>query len=60
MAQCNKDNKFFELSDIKSILQRNAGDNPKTINNALISEVKSFRGEIEQKDDITLVTIKIK
>ncbi|KXK04638.1 MAG: Serine phosphatase RsbU subunit sigma [Chlorobi bacterium OLB4] len=60
VAQCNKDNKFFELSDIKSILQRNAGDNPKTINNALISEVKSFRGEIEQKDDITLVTIKIK
>ncbi len=50
----------FGLNNVKRILEDNVNGNSTDIQRNLIDEVKAFKGNAEQNDDITLVTIKIK
>ena len=50
----------FGLPNVKRILKENTGKHSVDVQRNLIDEVKAFKGNAEQNDDITLVTIKIK
>jgi sigma-B regulation protein RsbU (phosphoserine phosphatase) len=50
----------FGLNNVKQILKENAGKHSADIQRNLIDEVKAFKGNAEQNDDITLVTVKVK
>lgn len=50
----------FGLNNVKRIIKDNVDGNSNDIQRNLIDEVKAFKGNAEQNDDITLVTIKIK
>lgn len=50
----------FGLLNVKRILKENTNKHSIDIQRNLIDEVKAFKGNAEQNDDITLVTIKIK
>lgn len=50
----------FGLPSVKQILKDNAGKSSIDIQRNMIDEAKAFKGNAEQNDDITLVTIKIK
>lgn len=50
----------FGLQNVKNILKEDSGKNSREIQKALNDAVKEFKGNAEQNDDITLVTVKIK
>jgi serine phosphatase RsbU (regulator of sigma subunit) len=50
----------FGLTNVKRILEENTGKYSADVQRNLIDEVKAFKGNAEQNDDITLVTVKIK
>ncbi len=50
----------FGLPKVKQILKDNTNRNSIDIQRNMFDEVKAFKGNAEQNDDITLVTIKIK
>jgi len=50
----------FGLQNVKNILQENSGKHAIDIQRSLIDAAKEFKGNAEQNDDITIVTVKIK
>jgi serine phosphatase RsbU (regulator of sigma subunit) len=50
----------FGLSRVIDIITKNLNGDAKTIQNGLMNEIKIHRGNAEQNDDISIVTIKIK
>jgi len=49
----------FGLNRVISSITKNINEDSKTIQNELIEEIKEHRGNAEQNDDISIVTIKI-
>jgi len=54
----NSDNQVFGQDRVREIITLFKEQTAATIENAIVSEVKSFRGDVSQEDDITLVVIK--
>ncbi len=49
----------FGLQSIKKMVLQNASEPPQKIYNALIKATDTFRGKIEQRDDITILILKM-
>ncbi len=54
----NEKNDFFGLGRLKRIVVENCSKGASEICNAIVEEVIKFKGNVEQKDDITLLVIK--
>ena len=54
----NKEEDVFGRQRLEEIIQTHSHESAKGIQEAIVREVNSFRGELEQEDDITLVVIK--
>lgn len=60
LISTSKDNKvIFGLTDLKELLRNSFNKTPAEINGTIINEILRIREESEQKDDITMLTIKI-
>lgn len=56
----NKDNSGFGQDSVSRIIAQHCDQPAAAIQDALMSEVRNFRGSENQEDDITLVVIKVK
>ncbi len=56
----NSENLLLGYDRVCDIITRDKEQTATALQNAIVSEVKSFRGEVDQEDDITLVVIKVK
>jgi sigma-B regulation protein RsbU (phosphoserine phosphatase) len=54
----DKNEQIFGHQRLERIIRRHAHDSAAAIKQAIVEEVKAFRGELAQEDDITLVIIK--
>ncbi len=54
----NKDEDIFGHERLKKIIQDCSLDSAKAIRDAIVGKVNTFRGDLDQEDDITLVVIK--
>ena len=54
----DKNEQLFGHQRLERIIRRHAHDSAAAIKQAIVGEVKAFRGELAQEDDITLVIIK--
>jgi sigma-B regulation protein RsbU (phosphoserine phosphatase) len=54
----NSRGEFFELEKLKEIVVENSDKSADDICNVIIGEVQSFRGDVPQRDDITLLILK--
>ncbi len=55
----NAEDEMFGKERVRSIIRSHSDKSSETIVEALIGEVKQFRGSVVQEDDITLVVIKV-
>ena len=55
----NKDREEFGLDNLKKILTKSLNSTSLELKNKINAEVDAFRGDYEQNDDITFVTVKI-
>jgi sigma-B regulation protein RsbU (phosphoserine phosphatase) len=55
----NQDNLVFGQEKVCEIITQNKEQPAAVIQETIVSEVKSFRGEVSQEDDITLVVTKV-
>ena len=54
----NKEEMVFEHKRLEKIILDHAHDSAQVIQETIVAEVNTFRGNLEQEDDITLVVIK--
>lgn len=59
-GQFNDREEFLDLNKIRNVIETNLNKYPSDINGEIISLVVGFRDGTEQKDDITMLTIKVK
>lgn len=55
----NADNEIFGHERVHQIISQQSDSTAADIQKAIVSEVKRFRGDVSQEDDITLVVIKV-
>lgn len=55
---CNKDGKFFGHERLERIILTKSKESAQAIKETIVQEVNTFRGDLAQEDDITLVVIK--
>ncbi len=55
----NKDREEFGLENLKKIINNSLNSSSLELKNKINAEVDAFRGDYEQNDDITFVTVKI-
>lgn len=55
----NQENVAFGQDKVRQIILQNKEQSAADIQQSIVSEVKRFRGEMNQEDDITLVVIKV-
>ena len=53
------DGKIFGHQRLEKIIDAHAQDSAQTLQNAIVAAVVTFRGNLAQEDDITLVVIKV-
>ena len=54
----NSKHKMFGVDNVKEILYKNKDKNAQEVKGEILREVKEFRGNAEQEDDLTFVVIK--
>lgn len=54
----NEKNDFFGLERLKRVILKNCDKSAFEICTAIVDEVMKFKGDVEQKDDITLLVVK--
>lgn len=55
----DQENNVFGQGKVQNIIARHRNDTAQVIQQALVDEVREFRGILDQEDDITLVVIKV-
>ena len=54
----NRDDEFFGVERLKKVIFENSDKSALEICDVIVDEVMKFKGEAEQKDDITLLVVK--
>jgi len=55
----NSQNIMFGQDRLRDLIRENAGASAEEIQNAVLAALQSFRGDVAQEDDVTLVVIKL-
>lgn len=55
----NKEEKVFGQQRLKRIIEEHTEDSAQVLQDAIVTEVTTFRGTLAQEDDVTLVVIKV-